>query len=124
MIKAVTDITIIIFLGDVSSINKEEIITVFQKKKPNIKINKIISISPIYTTFSKTKAVTVKANIDLFLQESEDCKHINDYVGKVFPLLQNSFYNEGRVEVTSIIQLVKAKDDEAFSNFKHIHEFF
>lgn len=124
MIKAVTDITIVIFLGDVSSINDEEIITIFQKKKPNIKIKKIISTSPIYTTFSKTKAVTVKANIDLFLQESEDCKHINDYVGKVFPFLQNSFYNEGRVESTSIIQLIRAKDDEAFSNFKHIHEFF
>ncbi|MGG0511400.1 hypothetical protein ABE078_28510 [Priestia megaterium] len=123
MIKVVTDVTVTIFLGNVSSVNKEEMITIFQRLKRNVKFNKLISISPVYTTFANTKAVTVQANIDLFLQESEECKHVNDYVGKVFPFLQNSFYNQGIIENTSIVQLVRISDDEDFGNFKHIHEF-
>ena len=124
MIKVVTDVTATIFLDNISSINKEEIITIFQRLVRNVKFNKLISISPVYTIFSKTKAVTVQANIHLFLQESEECKHINDYVGKVFPFLQNSFYNQGIIENTSIIQLVRVSDDEGLGNFRHIHEFF
>ncbi|MEH7174388.1 hypothetical protein, partial [Priestia megaterium] len=118
MIKVVTDVTITIFLGNVSSVNEEEIITIFQRPTRNVKFNKLISISPVYITYSKTKAVTVQANIDLFLQELEECKHVNDYVGKVFPFLQNSFYNQGIIENTSIIQLVRVSDDEDLDNFR------